>query len=68
MNRRKGFNSVGITMLILCIALGAAAAKLWNMPLFAIAGALMGLWRQGSARTGVFQKLLSFGGIIVTYC
>jgi regulator of protease activity HflC (stomatin/prohibitin superfamily) len=44
MNRRKGFNSVGITMLILCIALGAAAARIWNMPLFALIGSLVGLY------------------------
>jgi regulator of protease activity HflC (stomatin/prohibitin superfamily) len=43
-NRRKGFNSVGIALLLLSIALGAAAAKTWNMPLFAIAGAIVGLY------------------------
>ncbi len=44
MNRRKGFNSVGITMLILFIVLGAAAARVDKMPLIAIIGSLIGLY------------------------
>jgi regulator of protease activity HflC (stomatin/prohibitin superfamily) len=42
--RRKGLNSVGITMLVLCIALGVAAGMIWNMPLLAVAGALVGFY------------------------
>lgn len=44
MTRRKGLNSVGITMLVLCIALGMAAGMIWNMPLLAVAGALVGFY------------------------
>ena len=44
MTRRKEFSSVGFTMLVLCIVLGAAVAKIWNMPLLAVAGALAGLY------------------------
>ena len=44
MTRRKGLNSVGITMLVLCIALGVAAGMIWNMPLLAVAGALVGFY------------------------
>ena len=44
MNRRKGFNSVGITVLLLCIALGVAAARIWNMPLLAALSTLAGLY------------------------
>ncbi|MGD1074338.1 MAG: slipin family protein [Bryobacteraceae bacterium] len=44
MTRRKEFSSVGFTMLVLCIALGVAVAKIWNMPLLAVAGALIGLY------------------------
>jgi regulator of protease activity HflC (stomatin/prohibitin superfamily) len=43
-NRRKGFNSAGITMFLLCVALGVAAAKIWNMPLLAVPGSLVGLY------------------------
>jgi regulator of protease activity HflC (stomatin/prohibitin superfamily) len=43
-NRRKGFNSVGLTMLLLSVVLGGAAAKIWNMPLLAIVGSLAGFY------------------------
>jgi regulator of protease activity HflC (stomatin/prohibitin superfamily) len=44
MTRRKEFSSVGITVLIVCIALGGWASKLENKPLYAIIGALIGLY------------------------
>ena len=44
MTKRKEFSSVGITMLVLCVALGAVAAKFQNQPLYALAGALVGLY------------------------
>ena len=44
MNRRRAFNTVGITLLLVCVALGAAAAKIYNMPLLAIVGAIFGLY------------------------
>lgn len=44
MNRRRAFNTVGITLLLVCVALGAAAAKIYNMPLLAIVGAIIGLY------------------------
>jgi regulator of protease activity HflC (stomatin/prohibitin superfamily) len=40
----KGFNSVGVTVLLLCIAFGLLVAKLTNMPLLAFAGGLTGLY------------------------
>jgi regulator of protease activity HflC (stomatin/prohibitin superfamily) len=40
----KSFNSVGVTVLLLCIAVGAAAAKLANMPLIAVGFTLAGLY------------------------
>jgi regulator of protease activity HflC (stomatin/prohibitin superfamily) len=40
----KGFNSVGVTVLLLCIAVGLAAAKLFSMPLIAAVFALAGLY------------------------
>jgi regulator of protease activity HflC (stomatin/prohibitin superfamily) len=40
----KGFNSVGVTALLLCTAVGQLAAKLTNMPLLALAGGLTGLY------------------------
>jgi regulator of protease activity HflC (stomatin/prohibitin superfamily) len=40
----KGFNSVGITVLLFCIAICLAAAKLLNMPLLAAVFALAGLY------------------------
>ncbi|WP_263350657.1 slipin family protein [Acidicapsa acidisoli] len=44
MTLHKGFNSVGVTVLLICIAIGLAAAKLLNMPLLAAAFALAGLY------------------------
>ena len=44
MTIHKGFNSVGVTVLLLCIAFGLLAAKLINMPLLALAGGLTGLY------------------------
>jgi len=40
----KGFNSVGVTVLLLCIAIGLGAAKLLSMPLIAVVSALAGLY------------------------
>jgi regulator of protease activity HflC (stomatin/prohibitin superfamily) len=40
----KGFNSVGVTVLLLCIALGLLAAKLTSMPLIAVSSGLVGLY------------------------
>jgi regulator of protease activity HflC (stomatin/prohibitin superfamily) len=40
----KGFNSVGVTVLLLWIAFGFLAARLTNMPLLALAGGLTGLY------------------------
>jgi regulator of protease activity HflC (stomatin/prohibitin superfamily) len=40
----KQFNSVGVTVLLLCIALGLLAAKLANMPLIAVSSGLIGLY------------------------
>ncbi len=40
----KGFNNVGMTVFLLCIALGLGAAKLTNMPLIALAGVLVGFY------------------------
>jgi regulator of protease activity HflC (stomatin/prohibitin superfamily) len=40
----KGFNSVGVTVLLLCIAIGLGAAKLLNMWLLAAVFALAGLY------------------------
>lgn len=44
MTIHKGFNSVGVTVLLLCIALGLLVARLTNMPLLALAGGLIGLY------------------------
>jgi regulator of protease activity HflC (stomatin/prohibitin superfamily) len=44
MTRRKEFSGVGITVLIVCVALGAWAARFENKPLYAIVGALVGLY------------------------
>jgi regulator of protease activity HflC (stomatin/prohibitin superfamily) len=44
MTRRREFNSVAIAMFLLCLVLGAAAAKFENKPLFAIVGSLIGLY------------------------
>jgi len=38
------FNNVGVTVFLLCIACGVAVAKLMNMPLAALAGAIAGLY------------------------
>jgi regulator of protease activity HflC (stomatin/prohibitin superfamily) len=40
----KSFNSVGVTVLLLCIAVGLGAAKLANMPLIAVVFGLAGLY------------------------
>ncbi|MGA3045286.1 MAG: slipin family protein [Terracidiphilus sp.] len=44
MNLNKNFNSVGVTVLLLCFIAGLVAAKLANMPLIALAGSLLGLY------------------------
>jgi len=43
-NLHKSFNSVGITVLLLCVAIGAGVAKLVNMPLIAVFFSLAGLY------------------------
>jgi regulator of protease activity HflC (stomatin/prohibitin superfamily) len=40
----KQFNSVGVTVLLICIAIGLGAAKLSHMPLIAVACGLVGLY------------------------
>jgi regulator of protease activity HflC (stomatin/prohibitin superfamily) len=40
----KGFNSVGVTVLLLCVAIGLGAAKLLSMPFIAAIFALAGLY------------------------
>jgi len=40
----KGFNNVGLTVLGLCIGLGVLVGKLTNIPLFMLAGGLVGLY------------------------
>jgi regulator of protease activity HflC (stomatin/prohibitin superfamily) len=40
----KRFNSVGVTVLVLCIGLGILVGKLTNIPLLALAGGLTGLY------------------------
>ena len=44
MTIHKGFNSVGVTVFLLCIAFGLLVAKLTNMPLIALAAGLTGLY------------------------
>ncbi len=44
MTLHKSFNSVGVTVLLLCIAAGLGAAKLANMPLIAVVFGLAGLY------------------------
>jgi regulator of protease activity HflC (stomatin/prohibitin superfamily) len=44
MNLNKNFNSVGVTVLLLCFIVGLVVAKLANMPLIALAGSLLGLY------------------------
>jgi regulator of protease activity HflC (stomatin/prohibitin superfamily) len=44
MNLHKNFNSVGVTMLLLCVALGLVAARFTNMPLIAVFAALVGCY------------------------
>jgi len=44
MTLHKEFNSVGITALLLCVALGLGMAKLTNLPLFAWSGGAVGLY------------------------
>jgi len=40
----KGFNSVGVTALLLCVVLGVAVAKLTNLPYLALVFVLAGLY------------------------
>jgi regulator of protease activity HflC (stomatin/prohibitin superfamily) len=40
----KGFNSVGVTVLLLCIAIGVGVAALFHMPLIALFCGLAGLY------------------------
>jgi len=40
----KQFNSVGVTVLLICVAIGLGAAKLSHMPLIAVACGLVGLY------------------------
>jgi len=40
----KGFNNVGVTVLVLCIGLGLLAGELTNIPLLALVGGLIGLY------------------------
>ena len=44
MTLHKSFNSVGVTVLLLCIAVGLGAAKLANIPLIAVVFGLAGLY------------------------
>ena len=44
MTLHQKFNNVGVTVFLLCIACGVAVAKLMNMPLAALAGAIAGLY------------------------
>jgi regulator of protease activity HflC (stomatin/prohibitin superfamily) len=43
-NLHKGFNSVGITVFVICVAVGLAGAALMRMPLIAVVFALAGLY------------------------
>ena len=47
MNLHKGFNSVGITVFVICVAVGLAGAVLMRMPLIAVVFALAGLYLDG---------------------
>ncbi len=44
MNVHQRFNNVGVTVLLLCIALGVVTAKVTDWPLFAAVGTLAGLY------------------------
>ena len=44
MNLHKGFNSVGVTVFLLCVAVGLAGAMLAHMPLVAVVFSLAGLY------------------------
>ena len=44
MTVHKGFNSVGVTVLLLCIAAGVGAAKLAHVPMIALWFSLIGLY------------------------
>ena len=44
MTLHKGFNSVGVTALLLCVVLGVAVAKLTNLPYLALVFVLAGLY------------------------
>lgn len=44
MNVHQRFNNVGVTVLLLCIALGVVTAKVTDRPLFAAVGTLAGLY------------------------
>jgi regulator of protease activity HflC (stomatin/prohibitin superfamily) len=43
-NLHKGFNSVGVTVLLLCIAIGSGFAMLLHMWIIAVIGGLLGLY------------------------
>jgi regulator of protease activity HflC (stomatin/prohibitin superfamily) len=43
-NLNRGFNSVGITVFVICVAVGLAGAALMRMPLIAVVFALAGLY------------------------
>jgi regulator of protease activity HflC (stomatin/prohibitin superfamily) len=43
-NLNRGFNSVGITVFVICVAVGLAGAALMRMPLIAVIFALAGLY------------------------
>lgn len=40
----KGFNSVGVTVFLICIGAGAVVSRLTNLPLMILAGACIGLY------------------------
>ena len=44
MNLHKGFNSVGVTVFLLCVAIGLGGAVLGRMPLIAVVMSLAGLY------------------------
>jgi regulator of protease activity HflC (stomatin/prohibitin superfamily) len=44
MTTYRGFNSVGMSLFVLCFGLGIAAGKLTNIPLLMVAGGLIGIY------------------------
>jgi regulator of protease activity HflC (stomatin/prohibitin superfamily) len=42
--KHRGFNSVGVTVFVLCLGAGLFAASITNMPLLTLVGALVGLY------------------------